>query len=94
MATPFTSCVVVPAEVVRSEAPGRRVTRNQQTLFAIRHDARPPSSGTSGRAKQCLLSRACRLLVKVGHGLRWNEYIEGDGETIFRQGAVAWPCAH
>ena len=24
------------------------------------------------------------LLVKVGPGLRWNEHIEGDGETIFR----------
>jgi hypothetical protein len=23
------------------------------------------------------------LLVKVGPGLRWNEHIEGDGETIF-----------
>jgi bifunctional non-homologous end joining protein LigD len=24
------------------------------------------------------------LLVKVGPGLRWNEHIEGDGESIFR----------
>jgi bifunctional non-homologous end joining protein LigD len=24
------------------------------------------------------------LLVKVGPGLRWNEHIEGDGDTIFR----------
>jgi bifunctional non-homologous end joining protein LigD len=24
------------------------------------------------------------LLVRVGSGLRWNEHIEGDGETIFR----------
>jgi hypothetical protein len=24
------------------------------------------------------------LLVKVGPGIRWNEHIEGDGETIFR----------
>jgi hypothetical protein len=24
------------------------------------------------------------LLVKTGPGLRWNEHIEGDGETIFR----------
>jgi bifunctional non-homologous end joining protein LigD len=24
------------------------------------------------------------LLVKAGPGLRWNEHIEGDGETIFR----------
>jgi len=24
------------------------------------------------------------LLVEVGPGLRWNEHIEGDGETIFR----------
>ena len=24
------------------------------------------------------------LLVKVAPGLRWNEHIEGDGETIFR----------
>jgi bifunctional non-homologous end joining protein LigD len=24
------------------------------------------------------------LLVKVGSGMRWNEHIEGDGETIFR----------
>jgi bifunctional non-homologous end joining protein LigD len=25
------------------------------------------------------------LPVKVGPGLRWNEHIEGDGETIFRR---------
>jgi bifunctional non-homologous end joining protein LigD len=24
------------------------------------------------------------VLVKVGPGLRWNEHIEGDGESIFR----------
>jgi hypothetical protein len=24
------------------------------------------------------------LLIKTGPGLRWNEHIEGDGETIFR----------
>jgi bifunctional non-homologous end joining protein LigD len=24
------------------------------------------------------------LLVKVAPGLRWNEHVEGDGETIFR----------
>jgi bifunctional non-homologous end joining protein LigD len=24
------------------------------------------------------------LLIKAGPGLRWNEHIEGDGETIFR----------
>jgi ATP-dependent DNA ligase len=24
------------------------------------------------------------LLVKTGPGLRWNEHIEGDAETIFR----------
>jgi hypothetical protein len=29
------------------------------------------------------------LLVKVGPGLRWNEHIEGDGETIFRSALQA-----
>jgi bifunctional non-homologous end joining protein LigD len=24
------------------------------------------------------------VLTKVGHGIRWNEHIEGDGATIFR----------
>jgi bifunctional non-homologous end joining protein LigD len=24
------------------------------------------------------------VLTKVGHGIRWNEHIEGDGTTIFR----------
>src|SRR5262245_53426098 len=24
------------------------------------------------------------MLTKVGHGIRWNEHIEGDGATIFR----------
>jgi hypothetical protein len=37
---PITSCVVVPAEVAQTEAPGPRLTRNQQTMFAILHDAR------------------------------------------------------
>jgi hypothetical protein len=37
---PITSCVVVPAEVVEPEASGPKLTRNQQTVFAILHDAR------------------------------------------------------
>jgi bifunctional non-homologous end joining protein LigD len=24
------------------------------------------------------------VLTKVGHGIQWNEHIEGDGATIFR----------
>jgi bifunctional non-homologous end joining protein LigD len=31
-----------------------------------------------------MCARPRSLLVKVGPGLRWNEDIEGDGETIFR----------
>ena len=41
---PITSCVVVPAEVAQTEAPGPRLTRNQQTMFAILHDARSLST--------------------------------------------------
>jgi hypothetical protein len=37
---PITSCVVVPADVVQPEASGPKLTRNQQTMFAILHDAR------------------------------------------------------
>src|SRR5262245_5855619 len=28
------------------------------------------------------------LLIKTGPGLRWNEHIEGDGETIFRHACM------
>ena len=67
MATPFTSCVVAPAEVVRSEAPGRRVTRNQQTLFTIRHDARSLTTEQwNERARETMPSKPSLQVAEDG----------------------------
>ena len=48
---------------------------------------RPESSwrATTCGANRWMCARPpCALLIKTGPGLRWNEHIEGDGETIFR----------
>ena len=39
---------------------------------------------SAARAPRCTQVTLRSLLVKVGPRLRWNEHIEGDGETIFR----------